>query len=137
MAAAGPSAKMAVALAATVGRRLFLDLGCATSGGRATLVVVGVVVVGGGGLAAGASEDHGGERRVKECLSPLPGAPNVGEWFVQGQVLSKGFEHWGLKHTRNTSRKAKGKTREARQWRHGEFTQVQATLRCKTLLLLV
>ena len=72
------------------------DASSSTSG-VAALVVAGVVVVGGGGLAAGASEDHGGEKRVKECLSSLPGARNIGEWFAQGQVLSKGFEHWGAK----------------------------------------
>ena len=26
---------------------------------------------------------------MKECLSPLPGAPNVGEWFVLRKVPSK------------------------------------------------
>ena len=47
------------------------------------------------------------------------------------------FEHLGLEVTRKTSRRPREKTSEARQWRHGEFTQVQATLRCKTLLMLV
>ena len=74
----------------------------------------------------------------KECLSPLPGAPNVGEWFVQRQVPSRKVRTLGARGHFTTPLEMPGeRTRKARQWRHEEFTQVQATLRCKTLLLLV
>ena len=46
-----------------------------------------------------------GEERVKERLSPLPGAPNVGEWSVKRQgSLEECFEHWGLEATLDTCR---------------------------------
>ena len=75
---------------------------------------------------------------MKERSSPLPGGPNVGEWFVLRQgTLRRKVRTQGARERLATPLERPGEgPREVLQWRHGEFTQVQATLRCNTLLLL-
>src|SRR5664279_1550885 len=60
-----------------------------------------------------------------------------GEWSTKGisqyQVRTHGAERCSLTISLEPRRGEEQRTR----WRHREFTQVQATVRCKTLLLLV
>src|SRR5664279_1190990 len=62
----------------------------------------------------------------------------LSEFRPLGITHSTRFEHRGLKHavSRSSLSLGRGKTRRT-EGRRREFTQVQATVRCKTLLLLV
>ena len=75
---------------------------------------------------------------VKERLSPLPGAPNVGEHSALGQGTHEKGSNTGAREQLATPLERPGEHLAKDNYgSHREFTQVKATLRCNTLLLLV
>ena len=80
-------------------------------------------------------ETYPGAKPIKQTTRRL----SVGEWFVLRQgTLGRKVRTLGAREQLATPlEKSGGKPREGQQWGHREFTQVQATLRCNTLLLLV
>src|SRR5664279_261920 len=87
--------------------------------------------------AFAASFSHGDATSRRRASTPYL-ARQMSEFCPRGITHSTRFEHRGLKHavSRSSSSLGRGKTRRT-EGRRREFTQVQATVRCNTLLLLV